>query len=170
MPSWIVIAIVCCALGLGLLVSALAAYLLHRKEAARCTAQTGAVVTGVAEQRPGGTREEGEVPALALQAWGFAAGHDLSFAGNLLNALSRQRFYPCVRFYADGAEHVRIGFVPARRGVFQPGQSVEVHYDPENPRCFRVAEAEPAARSALWGQVAGGIVLLAAGCVCFLLR
>ena len=168
MSVWIWAGIFCTVLGAGLLMATVMMALQHRKEARRCTLQTDGRVTGIAEQRPGGTREEGDVPPLALQAWGFAAGHNLSFLGNLLNSMSQKRFYPCVRFHAGGEEQVRIGFVPMGKGAFQQGQAVGVRYDPDEPRCFLIEEAEPAAQSALRAQLTAGAVLLAAGIVLFL--
>lgn len=169
MSVWIWTGIFCGVIGLGLLMATVMTAAMHRKEARRCTLQADGQVTGIAEQRPASTRAEGDVPPLALQAWGFAAGHDLSFIGNLLNSMSAKRFYPCVRFWADGEEQVRIGFVPTGKGFFQPGQAVDVRYDPENPRCFLVSEAEPAAQRAFRAQLAAGIVLLAAAVLLFVL-
>lgn len=169
MSVWIWAGIFCGTLGFALLLLAVMTAAMHRKEAQRCTRQADGQVTGIAEQRPAGTREEGDVPPLALQAWGFAAGHDLSFIGNLLNSMSPKRFHPCVRFWADGKEQVRIGFVPTGKGFFQPGQAVDVRYDPDNPRCFLVAEAEPAAQRAFRAQLAAGVVLLAAAVLLFVL-
>lgn len=169
MSVWIWAGIFCGVLGFALLLLAVMTEIQHRREAQRCTLQTDGQVTGIAEQRPAGTRAEGDVPPLALQAWGFAAGHDLSFMGNLLNSMSSKRFYPCVRFRAAGEEQVRIGFVPTGRGFFQPGQTVGVRYDPDEPRCFLIEEAEPAAQRGFRAQLAAGIVLLTAAVVLFLL-
>ncbi len=169
MSVWIWAGIFCAVIGFGLLLVTVMTGAVHQKEVRRCTASAEGRVTGIAEQRPASTREEGDVPPLALQAWGFAAGHDVSFIGNLLNSLSAKRFFPCVRFHANGEEQVRIGFVPTGKGFFRLGQTVAVRYDPDEPRCFLIEEAEPAAKSAFFAQLAAGAVLLAAAVVLFVL-
>lgn len=73
----------------------------------------------------------GEISGGVLMGWGVARGEQ--YWGGTLK-MDVPPWFPCVRYYVDGKEYDVITGCGTLKGKWEIGQSVNVLYNPENPR------------------------------------